>query len=125
MRNRRLQPLRTALLAVACSAMFVSPAWAQNSKRCNCYCQGVDKLGCLSNIGGESSTLCCVINTKCCTFTATCRCNIRNVCRKTQCYKNVCFWQDPCYCCQTSVYSCDPGGPCRYTASGCYQPSAA
>jgi hypothetical protein len=125
MRNRRLQPLRTALLAVACSAMFVSPAWAQSPNRCNCYCQGVDKLGCLSNIGGESSTLCCVINTKCCTFTATCRCNIRNVCRKTQCYKNVCFWQDPCYCCQTSVYSCDPCGSCRYTASGCYQPSAA
>ncbi|HEV8067189.1 MAG TPA: hypothetical protein VGP76_05610 [Planctomycetaceae bacterium] len=125
MRNRRWQYLRTALLAVACTAVWVPPAWAQGSKNCRCYCQGIDRSGCLTTIGGKSCTLCCVINTKKCTFTATCRSTIHNCCRKSQCYKDVCFWQDPCYCCQTSVYNCDPCGSCRYTASGCYQPSAA
>jgi hypothetical protein len=126
MRNRRFQLLRSVVLAVACSATLASPAWAgdgQGCKQrgCNFYCQGVDRCGCLTNTGGRSSVLCCVINTKTCTFTATCRGSVRNNCHKSQCYKDVCFWQDPSYCCKTSVYSCESSGCCRYTASGCCQ----
>ncbi|HET6326436.1 MAG TPA: hypothetical protein VFG04_17305 [Planctomycetaceae bacterium] len=124
MRNRSIQVLRTAVLAVACSAMLASPAWAGSGcgqKQCKCYCQGVDRSGCLTNTGGKSCVLCCVINTKTCTFTATCHSYVRNNCRKSQCFKDVCFWQDPSYCCKTSVYSCESSGCCRYTASGCCQ----
>jgi len=86
MRNRHFQHVRTALVAVACIAMLGGPAWAQGSGGCknrtlSCYCEGVDRCGCLTNTGGQSCTLCCVINTKSCTFTATCRSSVKNCCR--------------------------------------------
>jgi hypothetical protein len=129
MRNRRFQHLQTAFLAIACCAILVSPAYADGGgckqKCCTCYCQGVDRYGCLTNTGGGSCTLCCVINTKTCKFTATCRTSVHNCCRKSQCFKNVCFWQDPGFSCCSSSYTCDSCGRCCYTASGCYQPPAA
>jgi hypothetical protein len=129
MRNRHVQQLRTIVLALACSTMFASPVWAGSDtckqRNCSCYCQGVDRCGCLTTTGGGSCTLCCVINTKTCTFIGTCRSHVRNCCRKSQCFKDVCFWQDPCCRCKTSVYNCDPCGCCHYTASGCYQAPAA
>jgi hypothetical protein len=122
MMSRRFQQLRTALMAVACIAMAGSPAWAtsgQCNKSCSCYCQGIDSHGCLSNCGGRSCTFCCVINTRTCKYSGSCRCKIKNCCRKSECYKNVCFCQVPSYCCTSSCYSCDSCGNCCYTACGC------
>src|SRR5580704_16629840 len=121
MRSRVFKHLRTAFLTLACVAM-ATPVWAQQ-KNCRCCCQGIDRCGCLTNCGEQSCTLCCVINTKCCTFTGTCRSRVKNCCQKSQCYNNVWFCQDSSLCCTSSCYSCDPCGRCSYTVCGSCQSS--
>jgi hypothetical protein len=121
MRSRVFKHLRTAFLTLACVAM-ATPVWAQQ-KNCRCCCQGIDRCGCLTNCGEQSCTLCCVINTKRCTFTGTCRSRVKNCCQKSQCYNNVWFCQDSSLCCTSSCYSCDPCGRCSYTVCGSCQSS--
>jgi len=121
MKSRIFQQVRTALLTLACVAL-ATPVWAQD-RNCGAYCQGIDRCGCLTNCGGESCTFSCVLNTRTCRYTGSCRCKIQNHCRKSQCYKNVSFCQDPCFRCSCSAYSCDSCGNCCYTASGCYESS--
>src|SRR5579862_8036588 len=127
MKSRRIRQLRTAILAVACIAMAASPLSAVTTGGCNpccsCYCQGVDRCGCLTNCGGESCTCCCVVNTKTCKFTGCCRCKVQNCCHKSECYKNVCFFKNSCYHCSSSCYTCDPCGNCCYSACGSCQGS--
>ena len=120
--SRRLSTVRTALLTVACIALAAPPVWAGSSqccKKCCCYCQGIDRCGCLSNCGGCTETCSLVLNTKTCKFTGCCRCKVQNCCRKSECYKNICFLQDPSYCCTSSCYTCQPCGSCCYTVCGC------
>jgi hypothetical protein len=119
MMSRRLQCLRTVVMAVACIALAGSPAWA-NSNSCNygCYCQGVDNHGCLSNYGGDQCTAVCVLNTKSCSYTTVCRGGVKNYCHKSQCYKNCWFLQKCHYSCSSSYYTCDQYGDYEYTCGG-------
>jgi hypothetical protein len=120
MMSRRLQCLRTVVMALACIALAGSPAWAQSTTNCNynCCCLGLDIHGCLCTPGCCNVTSCCVCNVKTCCYTCACKCCVKNCCKKSQCFKNCWFLQKCSYSCAASCYNCDQYGDCEYSCNG-------
>jgi hypothetical protein len=121
MLSRRLQTLRTIMMAIACIAVAGAPAWATTSSNCNysCCCQGVDCNGCLTNSGCCNTTCCCVCNTKTCLWKGCCSCEVKNCCKKYECWSNCCWYLKCCsWCCTYNYYCCESTGCCNYICTG-------
>ena len=125
MRQRFFKRLRTALLATACLASAM-PAWASEGGiieigSFDCFLQGVNRKGCLTDCGGQCVRFCALINTCTGKFAGTAKgCVTNESCRK-QCYKNVNFIRDCGVRVTCSIYTVEKKGSACYVATGCVE----
>ena len=132
MKQRHYRRLRTVMLALVCLAMAM-PARAEcrrgggetekegdETETCTkTYLKGSNRVGCLTDSGGQSVKLIVLINTRTGRCVGTGEGTVKNESRRHQWYRNVNFIKDSGIRIVCSFYRVDKRGCAVYVVIGC------